>query len=180
MTKYFSRWMNFSNFCETKWALKCLNFVKLMMIILPSFDGKNALINDISFFLWNWMNKLNIMYWQKIQFNTVWKNEQFTLNEKIFRQINCFVLSLFSKYVAFTDFWQKCVRVNFRNFHTVIKCCGNFGILLPGFFPEIPSNQLFTRELYAKLIWWKKLVWQWISRFSKLWIRDLHQIHGLL
>ena len=51
-------------------------------------------------------------------FHTV-ENEQFTLKEKIFRQINCFVLSLFSEYVAFTDFWQKCVRVNFRNFHTL-------------------------------------------------------------
>ena len=58
------------------------------MIILPSFDGKNALIN-------------------KIHFNTVWENEQFTLKEKIFRQINCFVLSSLSKYVAFTDFWRK-------------------------------------------------------------------------
>ena len=38
--------------------------------------------------------------------------------------------------------------------------CGNFGV-----FPEIPSNQLFTKALYTKSFWRKKLLWQWISRF---------------
>ena len=37
---------------------------------------------------------------------------------------------------------------------------------------KIPSNQRFTKELYYKLIWQKKLSWQWISRFSTLYSND--------
>jgi len=47
-----------------------------------------------------------------------WK---FTLTKKIFRQINslaCSLVKLFSR-----NFWQKSVRVNFRNFHTVVPSC---------------------------------------------------------
>ena len=40
--------------------------------------------------------------------------------------------------------------------------CGNYGILLPQFFP---SNQRFTKGLNCKSIWRKKFAWQWISRF---------------
>ena len=40
---------------------------------------------------------------------TVWKNEKFSLTEKIFREINSLVTSL-EKNVAFTKFSSKCVR----------------------------------------------------------------------
>ena len=53
-----------------------------------------------------------------IRKDTVWKNEKFTLTQKLIRQINSF-----GKYVrtnvAFMIFFQKSVRVNFLNFHTV-------------------------------------------------------------
>ena len=39
--------------------------------------------------------------------SVAWKNEKFTLTEKIFRQINYLVISLNSKYVGFTKFLPK-------------------------------------------------------------------------
>ena len=48
----------------------------------------------------------------------MWKNEEFTLTEKIIRQIDS--CNFDSKNVTFTKFLpKKCERVNFRNFHTV-------------------------------------------------------------
>ena len=49
---------------------------------------------------------------------TLWKLRKFTLTEKIFRQITYLVISLV-KLLLSRNFCQKCVRVNFRNFHTV-------------------------------------------------------------
>ena len=49
---------------------------------------------------------------------TVWKNEKFSLTEKIFRQINSLVTSLVKSLLS-RNFCQKSVRENFRNFHTV-------------------------------------------------------------
>ena len=46
----------------------------------------------------------------------------------------------------------------FPQYHTQ---CGNYGILLPPFF-----RKNSVKELYSKLIWRKKIAWQWISRFS--------------
>ena len=43
----------------------------------------------------------------------VWKNEKFTLVDRIFRQINSLVNPLLSR-----NFCQKMARVNFRNLHT--------------------------------------------------------------
>ena len=40
------------------------------------------------------------------------------LTEKIFRENNSLVVSLFRPLLS-RNFWQKCVRVKFRNFHTV-------------------------------------------------------------
>ena len=54
-----------------------------------------------------------------ISIGTVWKNEKFTLTEKFFRQINYLVISLVKQLLS-RNFCQKCVRVNFRNFHSVI------------------------------------------------------------
>ena len=44
----------------------------------------------------------------------MWKNENFTLTEKIFREINTLVKMLLSRI-----FCQKSVRVNFRHYHIV-------------------------------------------------------------
>jgi len=71
---------------------------------------------------------------------TVWKNEKFTLIKKNFRQINSLVISLVKPLLS-RNFCQKCVRVNFRNFHTVcVSQCGNYRKLtyiLSHFFLEI-------------------------------------------
>ena len=50
---------------------------------------------------------------------TVWKNEKFTLTKIIFRQINSLVIYLVNALVS-RNFCQKSVRVNFRNFHSVM------------------------------------------------------------
>ena len=52
--------------------------------------------------------------------STLWKNQKFTLTEKIFRQINYLVISLANALVS-RNFCQKCVRDNFCNFHTVLS-----------------------------------------------------------
>ena len=47
----------------------------------------------------------------------MWKNEEFSLTEKIFRETN-YLVTAFSKTVAFTKFLSK-VSENFCNFCTV-------------------------------------------------------------
>ena len=80
----------------------------------------------------------------------VWNNEKFTLTEKIFRQINSLVISLVNTLLS-RNFFQKCVRVNFRNYHT------HCGIL--------PSLEKY----FVKTAWLKESsILQLISRnFSK-------------
>ena len=51
----------------------------------------------------------------------MWKNEKFFLTKKIFRQINSLVTYLV-KLLLSRNFYQNCVRENFRNFHTVQHC----------------------------------------------------------
>ena len=48
----------------------------------------------------------------------VWKNEQFTVAQKIFRQIISLVFSLVKTLLS-RNFCQRSVTGNFRNFHTV-------------------------------------------------------------
>ena len=50
--------------------------------------------------------------------HTVWKNEKFTLIPNIIREIN--VSTSLVKTLLSRNFCQKSVRVNFRNFHTVV------------------------------------------------------------
>ena len=50
---------------------------------------------------------------------TVWINEKFTLILKRFRQIIYLVISLVKPLFS-RNFFQKSMRVNFRNFHTVL------------------------------------------------------------
>ena len=49
---------------------------------------------------------------------TVWKNAKFSLTEKVFREISSLVTSLVITLLS-RNFCQKCVRVNFRNFHSM-------------------------------------------------------------
>ena len=51
---------------------------------------------------------------------TLWKNEKFTLTKIFFRQINSLVIYLVNALVS-RNFCQKSVRVNFRNFHSVLS-----------------------------------------------------------
>ena len=101
----------------------------------------------------------------------MWKNEKFSLTNKIFRQINSLVTysvkQLFSR-----NFWQKCVRKNFRNFHTlwwdtawkstVLETQnGNHEIFLPRFFCK--NSVKVTVLLVNYILNWfdeKKFAWQ--------------------
>ena len=51
---------------------------------------------------------------------TVWKNKEFTVTQKFFRQITSLVFSLVKKLFS-RNFCQKCVRINVRNFHVLEK-----------------------------------------------------------
>ena len=51
--------------------------------------------------------------------STLWKNEKFSLTKNFFRQINSLVTYLVKPFLS-RNFWQKCVRENARNFHTVL------------------------------------------------------------
>ena len=46
--------------------------------------------------------------------------------------------------------------------------CGTYTILLPQFFSNFQSNWRLAKEFYLRLIWQKKIAWQWIPRFSTL------------
>ena len=61
---------------------------------------------------------------------TVWKNAKFTLTQNFSRQINYLVILLVKSLLS-RNFCQKRVRVNFRNFHTVLcKLCQTRGFSL--------------------------------------------------
>ena len=75
---------------------------------------------------------------------TVWKNENFSLTKKIFRQINSLVTYLVKPLLS-RNFRQKCVRENSRNFHNVTLLCYSDGLpyaITPKKFREI--NYLVT------------------------------------
>ena len=141
-----------------------------------------------------------ISKWWGSVISTLWKNQNFTLTEKIFRQINYLVISLVNALVS-RNFCQKCVRENFRNFHTVeiaeifshffhknfVKAIVLLNKLLNNdltnffsvcimkiycltFVAKIPSNHLavFTKELFSKLIWRKKICMLQNLYFSSL------------
>ena len=60
---------------------------------------------------------------------TLWKNEKFTLTKIFFCQINSLMIYLVNALLS-RNFCQKRVKVNFRNFHTVVwklqRFCTNF------------------------------------------------------
>ena len=56
----------------------------------------------------------------------MWKNTKFSLTENFFRQISSLVTSLLKTLIS-RNFCQKCVIVNFRNFHTALCISLFFG-----------------------------------------------------
>ena len=91
-------------------------FVKLCFATCSNFNFTEKWWNDIMQLdqknSWNCALQL-----APIHRVTVRKNEKI-LTEKKFRQINYLVISLVKPLLS-RDFRQKCVRVNFRNFHSV-------------------------------------------------------------
>ena len=74
-----------------------------------------------------------VTFLQKVEIglqSTVWKNRTFTVTQKNFRQINSLVFSLVKTLLS-RNFCQKCVRVNFCNFHTVHWSTIQFIIITP-------------------------------------------------
>ena len=59
---------------------------------------------------------------------TVWKNEKFSLTEKIFRENNSLATSLVKTLLS-RIFFQKSVRDNFRNFHNTVWKFSKFGLI---------------------------------------------------
>ena len=80
--------------------------------------------------------------------HTLWKNEKFTLTQKIFRQINYSVIllvkPLFSRNVC-----QKSVTVKFRFFHIVAHTLQS---LYHVFLKKFRENNFFSNEFTIKLI----------------------------
>ena len=80
--------------------------------------------------------------------------------------------NFFGKTIAFTKFLRKnCERERiFVFFHTVSHTVEITEFHCHSFSANFSSNQRFTKELYWKLVWRKKIpvAWQWISRFSTL------------
>ena len=77
-----------------------------LVLVYPSYTYVfNAMRNFPAYFRWD-------------RQSTLWKYKKFTLTEKIFRQITYLVISLV-KLLLSRNFCQKCMRGNFRNFHTV-------------------------------------------------------------
>ena len=78
--------------------------------------------------------------------NIVWKNEKFTLTQKFSRQISYLVILLVKSLLS-RNFCQKRVRVNFRNFHTVIHGLSILKILDLSFSMGIWEFAYFTHLL---------------------------------
>ena len=97
---------------------------------------------------------------QNYMYSTLWKLQKFILTKK-FRQINFLVISLVIMLFS-RNFWQKWVRVNFRNFHTTLWKLRNFTAT------DFPQNFHQIKVLLRNWFDGKKFAWQWISRFSTL------------
>ena len=68
------------------------------------------------------------------------KNQYFFRKTNVFTKTDC-------QGVDFMEIFERERVLKYGITH-----CGNYGILLPRFFRKIPSNQLFTKEVYSKLL----------------------------
>ena len=75
---------------------------------------------------------------------TVWKNEKFTLTEKIFLQINYLVIMLVKTSFS-RNFCQKTVKVNDSQ-------CGNCCDLVSHFWQKFGESNVITIEITKELI----------------------------
>ena len=88
----------------------------------------------------------------------MWKNEKFSLTIEIFRQINSSLVIHLIKQSISRNFCQKCMRENFRNFHSVTSELFVFPhvkfSLTEMFFREISSlaKTLLSRNFCQKLV----------------------------
>ena len=87
---------------------------------------------------------------------TVWKNEKFTLTEKIFREIDSLVTSFVNMLLS-RNFCSKTVRVNSRNFQTVIyRASGRSGFQLnlsDVFFSNFFRQNCHHKWLHQHTVW---------------------------
>ena len=93
---------------------------------------------------------------QNYMYSTLWKLQKFILTKK-FRQINFLVISLVIMLFS-RNFWQKWVRVNFRNFHTTLWKLRNFTATV--FSQKFRQINVLLKKLFYKLIWRKKIAWR--------------------
>ena len=82
----------------------------------------------------------------------VWKDEKINLTKEIFRQINSLVIYLIIPLLS-RNFWQKCERVNLRDFHNRLCSVKKREILCQA------SNQLtvLTVKFTSKTSIWRKI-----------------------
>ena len=109
-------------------------YVQICWIAIRDWRGNSYLF----FIVHNSSNILEVTKYLRIVC-TLWKNEKFTLTKIFFRQINSLVIYLVNALVS-RNFCQKSVRVNFRNFHSVVRAqSGNCCYLPCGNFTNFPS-----------------------------------------
>ena len=102
---------------------------------------------------------------------TVWKNEKFSLTENNFRQINYLVIS-WVKPLLTRNFSEKSVWETFYNFHTVtLWKLQNFTATI--FSQKFRQINVLLNNFTINWFDGKRFAWQWISRFSTLWLCNL-------
>ena len=78
----------------------------------------------------------------------MWKNEKFTLTEKLFREIKSSVLTLLSRI-----FCHKSLRMNIRDFYNVPNTVWNLGIFLQlRFYVKSSLDRAHSVEKYTKIL----------------------------
>ena len=116
---------------------------------------RNFCENELKFFKLIWFHGILPKMEKSVAH---WKKEKFSLTKKSFREINALVLNFFRKSVDFTKFYQYCVRVNFRIFHTV---CWAYYILWILRNSNVTISIQKFREIVCVTIWlYRKLISQ--------------------
>ena len=103
--------------------------------------------------------------------HTVWKNEKFTLTEEKFRQINYLVISLVKPLLS-RNFCLKCVRVNFRNFHSVWFSHTVLAVFCEKF---VKPTDFLLCESFSRNISQLLRVKFWLFHTASLW-KSFHEI----